>query len=74
MVAAIPNGLIIEWVYTTRIEPYKDPILPRDGMMECKTVPGLGLEISDEAFKKYSTPVESPIRRMNPRYQWPPYV
>jgi len=74
MVAAIPNGLIIEWVYTTRIEPYKDPILPRDGMMECKTVPGLGLEISDEAFKKYSTPAESPIRRMNPRYQWPPYV
>jgi L-alanine-DL-glutamate epimerase-like enolase superfamily enzyme len=74
MVAAIPNGLIIEWVYTTRIEPYKDPILPKDGMMECKTIPGLGLEINDEAFNKYSTPVESPVRRMNPRYQWPPYV
>ena len=77
LVAAIPNGLIIEWVYTTRIEPYKDPILPKDGMMECKTVPGLGLEINDEAFKKYSTPPESPVptvRRMNPRYQWPPYA
>jgi L-alanine-DL-glutamate epimerase-like enolase superfamily enzyme len=80
LVAAIPNGLIIEWMYALgarTAEVVENPILPKDGMMECKTVPGLGLEISDETFKKYSTPVESPIptvRKVNPRYQWPPYA
>jgi L-alanine-DL-glutamate epimerase-like enolase superfamily enzyme len=74
LTAAIPNGLIIEWVYTTRLEPYKDPILPKDGMMACKTVPGVGLEIREDAFATFRTPVAGPVQTMNPRYQWPPYA
>lgn len=74
LTAAIPNGLIVEWVYTTRLEPYQDPIVPQDGVMTCKTVPGTGLEIRADAVTAFRTPVEGPVRTMNPRYQWPPYA
>jgi len=78
LTAAIPNGLIVEWMYAlgARIaDLIKDPIVPKDGMMECKTVPGIGIEVSDEAVKKYSAkPAQIGGSRMNPRYQWPPYA
>ncbi len=74
LAAAIPNGLIVEWIYTTRVEPYKDPILPQDGVMACKTVPGVGLELRADAFTAFRTPVAGPVQTMNPRFQWPPYA
>ena len=73
--AAIPNGLIVEWIYPGSGQLLKDPIVPKDGMMECKTVPGIGIEISEEAVKKYGVkPAQIGVMKMNPRYQWPPYA
>jgi len=78
LTAAIPNGLIVEWMYALgarTAELVKEPIVPKDGMMECKDKPGIGIEISEEAVKKYSTkPTRMGVTRMNPRYQWPPYA
>jgi L-alanine-DL-glutamate epimerase-like enolase superfamily enzyme len=78
LTAAIPNGLIVEWMYALgarTAELVKEPIVPKDGIMECKDKPGLGIEISDEAVKKYSArPKKMGVTRMNPRYQWPPYA
>jgi len=78
LVAAIPNGLIVEWMYALgarTAELVNDPIVPKNGEMECKMVPGLGIEISDEAVKKYSAkPEKMGGQRVNPRYQWPPYA
>jgi L-alanine-DL-glutamate epimerase-like enolase superfamily enzyme len=85
LVAAIPNGLNVEWVYGVKgwkyglgariAELVKDPIVPKDGMMECKKVPGLGIEVSEEAAKTYSVPPKQMgVSKMNPRYQWPPYA
>lgn len=81
LVTAIPNGLIVEWggpfvvdwkygLGARIAEIVKDPIIPKNGIMECKAKPGLGIEISDEAIKKYSVkPAKKTVRRMNPRYQ-----
>jgi L-alanine-DL-glutamate epimerase-like enolase superfamily enzyme len=78
LVAVTPNGLIVEWMYALgarTADLIMDPIVPKDGMMECKTVPGIGLEISQEAVRKYSTkPTQPGVVVMNPRYQWPPYA
>jgi L-alanine-DL-glutamate epimerase-like enolase superfamily enzyme len=78
LVAATPNGLIVEWMYALgarTADLINDPIVPKDGMMECKTVPGIGIEISEEAVKKYSAkPAQLGVSVMNPRYQWPPYA
>ncbi len=78
LTAAVPNGLIVEYGYVTWegvAKLLKDPIVPKDGMMECKTVPGNGIEISEEAIKKYSSkPAKMGSSVMNPRYQWPPYA
>jgi hypothetical protein len=78
LVAAIPNGLIVEWMYgrQARIaELLRDPIVPQEGVMTCKTRPGVGLEFSDESFKKHGTqPKKKSVDKMNPRYQWPPYA
>jgi L-alanine-DL-glutamate epimerase-like enolase superfamily enzyme len=78
LVAAIPNGLIIEsFVHGRPGQTLKDPIVAKDGMMECKTIPGLGLEIRDDVFEKYSTPIEGAVesvRTMSPHLKWPPYA
>jgi len=78
LTASIPNGLIVECVYvwgSATAKLLKDPVVPKDGMMECKKVPGIGIEISEEAVKKYSArPKKMGVLTMNPRYQWPPYA
>jgi L-alanine-DL-glutamate epimerase-like enolase superfamily enzyme len=53
----------------------KDPIIPENGEMACKNVPGLGIEVRDEAFREHGVKPEGmSIASMNPRYQWPPYA
>ncbi len=77
LVAATPNGLIVEWMYALgarTADLIKDPIVPKDGMMECKTVSGLGIEISQEAVKYGAKPEKPGVVIINPRYQWPPYA
>jgi D-arabinonate dehydratase len=78
LTAAVPNGLIVEWMYglgAKTAELLKNPIKPMNGEMECKKEPGLGIEVSEEAVKKYSVkPTQPSVMRMNPRYQWPPYA
>jgi len=78
LTAAIPNGLIVEWMYALgarTAELVKNPIVPKNGEMECKNEPGLGIEISGEAVERCKTkPAQRSGLRMNPRYQWPPYA
>jgi L-alanine-DL-glutamate epimerase-like enolase superfamily enzyme len=78
LTAAIPNGLIVEWMEgfgAKSAEFVKNPIIPDKGEMKCKTIPGLGIEIDNEAIKKYSAkPSKMGTHTMNPRHQWPPYV
>ena len=78
LTAAIPNGLIVEWMYglgARNADLIKDPIVPENGEMACKNVPGLGIEIRDEAVREHGVKPEGmSIASMNPRYQWPPYA
>lgn len=78
LTAAIPNGLMVEWMegFGAKGSEYvKNPIIPKDGKMSCKNDYGLGIEINEEAVKKYSAkPAKMGTHKMNPRYQWPPYV
>jgi L-alanine-DL-glutamate epimerase-like enolase superfamily enzyme len=78
LTAAIPNGLIVEWMYALgarTAELMDNPIVPTNGEMECKMEPGLGIEISKEAIKKYSAkPNKMGAWQLNPRNQWPPYA
>jgi L-alanine-DL-glutamate epimerase-like enolase superfamily enzyme len=52
LVAAIPNGLIVEYMpWWDAI--YQEPPQVKDGYMEIPQVPGVGLELDQEALKKY---------------------
>jgi D-arabinonate dehydratase len=79
LTAAIPHGLNVEWIWPSGADPpaelLKDPIVPKDGMMECKTIPGIGVEFTDETVKKYSAkPTQTRVYTLNPHMQWPPYA
>ena len=52
LVAAIPNGLIVEYLPWVDVI-YQTPPQVRDGYMEISNMPGLGLELDPEALKKY---------------------
>ena len=52
VVAAIPNGLIVEYMPWWDVI-YKDPPKVRDGCFEIGDKPGLGLELDPEIIKKY---------------------
>lgn len=52
LVAAIPNGLIVEYMPWWDVI-YKEPPQVKDGYIEIPKVPGLGLELDSEALKKY---------------------
>jgi len=77
LTAATPNGLFVEYMpdSASRIAEFLvNPIIPKNGEMECSNRPGIGLEISEEAVKKYSVkPKMAGVLGLNPRYQWPPF-
>lgn len=52
LVAAIPNGLIVEYMPWWDVI-YQVPPQVKDGYMEIPKIPGLGLELDAEALKKY---------------------
>ncbi|MFC1966737.1 enolase C-terminal domain-like protein [Chloroflexota bacterium] len=52
LVAAIPNGLIIEYMPWWDVI-YQTPPQVKDGYMGITAVPGLGLEPDHEALKRY---------------------
>jgi len=77
LVAAIPNGLIVECIrgFVARKPLWRDPIIPKDGYVECIDKPGLGLEIDEAVVKEYrAKPVAlggfSTTRGSN----WPPFL
>ena len=78
LVAAIPNGLFVEYMpdLASRIvDLLMNPIIPENGVMECSDRPGIGLEISKEAIEKHSVePKEPKVFGINPRYRWPPFA
>jgi len=58
LLAAIPNGLIVEEYYTSEDEPikggiYKEILRPIDGFIYPPDRPGLGIEINEEAIDQY---------------------
>ena len=62
--AAVPNFLILEWqIYFHENDMYKeivtfegDDFLTKDGYIPLPDKPGLGVEINQEAMRKYATP------------------
>ncbi|HWX05602.1 MAG TPA: mandelate racemase/muconate lactonizing enzyme family protein [Bradyrhizobium sp.] len=52
LVAAIPNGLVVEYMpWTWRL--FDDPPMPVNGEMTVPTGPGLGLKFTKDLFEKY---------------------
>jgi galactonate dehydratase len=61
--AAVPNFLILEWqIYFHENEMFKEIVtfegsfLTKDGYIELRDVPGIGVEINEEGMRKYATP------------------
>lgn len=53
LVAAVPNGLIVEYMpWWDKI--YINPPEVKNGYLEIPQIPGLGLELDNEAIKKYA--------------------
>ncbi len=53
MVAAIPNGLIVEYMPWWEFL-YKEPLPLKDGCLKIPDKPGFGLELDSEVMKKYA--------------------
>ena len=52
LIAAIPNGLVVEYMpWTWRL--FDDPPMPVNGEMTVPTGPGLGLKFAKDLFEKY---------------------
>ena len=61
--ASVPNFLILEWqIYYHESDMYKEVVkfdgsfLTKDGYIELRNVPGIGVEINEEGMRKYATP------------------
>jgi len=53
LVAAIPNGFIMEYMpWWDKI--YANPYQVKDGFIEVRKEPGLGLELDPKAIKKFA--------------------
>ncbi len=57
LVAAIPNGLIVEY-YRDSVDPmwgksFKEHLVLKDGFLEPSNKPGFGIELNDKALKPY---------------------
>jgi L-alanine-DL-glutamate epimerase-like enolase superfamily enzyme len=62
LVAAVANGLVVEWFYPGQqvqkfiAELFDEPVEPKEtknGMMKVPQKPGLGLKINKKVFEKY---------------------
>jgi len=60
LVASIPNHFMLEWNMTWnhscpafKQDIVKEPIIPKNGYIEVPKRPGLGIELNEEAIKKY---------------------
>src|SRR5471030_1123436 len=52
LVAAVPNGLVVEYMpWTWRL--FDNPPMPANGEMTVPTAPGLGLKFAPDLFEKY---------------------
>jgi L-alanine-DL-glutamate epimerase-like enolase superfamily enzyme len=52
LIAAVPNGLVVEYMpWTWRL--FDDPPTPVNGEMTVPTGPGLGLKFTSDLFEKY---------------------
>ncbi len=52
LIAAIPNGLVVEYMpWTWRL--FENPPMPVNGEMTVPTAPGLGLKFAPDLFEKY---------------------
>ncbi|HEY5216342.1 MAG TPA: mandelate racemase/muconate lactonizing enzyme family protein [Pseudolabrys sp.] len=52
LIAAVPNGLVVEYMpWTWRL--FDDPPMPKNGEMTVPTGPGLGLKFAADLFEKY---------------------
>ena len=52
MIAACPNGLVVEYMpWTWRL--FEDPPMPVNGEIAVPTGPGLGLKFARDLFDKY---------------------
>lgn len=61
--ASVPNFLILEWqiyFHTNKmfeeIVTFEGPMLTKDGYIPLRDVPGIGVEIDEEAMRKYAVP------------------
>jgi len=55
LVAAAPNGLVVEYMPWTR-RLFENPPVPENGMMNVPKTPGLGLSFAADLFEIYSVP------------------
>jgi L-alanine-DL-glutamate epimerase-like enolase superfamily enzyme len=53
LIAAAPNGLVVEYMPWTR-RLFEDPQMPKRGEMTVPTAPGLGLKFAPGLFSKYA--------------------
>jgi L-alanine-DL-glutamate epimerase-like enolase superfamily enzyme len=84
LVAAVPNGLFVEWFRTSRTPVGErdsmivDPIGPANGEISPSIKPGFGLEIDEEVVMRLQgkpKPSEEETRFSTKRgWQWPPYL
>jgi L-talarate/galactarate dehydratase len=52
LIAAAPNGLVVEYMPWTRLL-FDNPPMPEKGMMTVPTAPGLGLKFAPDLFDKF---------------------
>jgi L-alanine-DL-glutamate epimerase-like enolase superfamily enzyme len=53
LIAAAPNGLVVEYMPWTRLL-FEDPQMPKNGEMMVPSAPGLGLKFARDLFSKYA--------------------
>jgi L-talarate/galactarate dehydratase len=53
LVAAAPNGLVVEYMpWTSRL--FENPPVPENGMLRAPEGPGLGLRFAPDLFERWS--------------------
>ena len=79
LVAAIPNGLFHEYIsawFVPMGQVFVDPIKPENGEISPSNKPGFGIELSEEAVKRFrekpsQEQLSHPVKQ---GWRWPPYL
>lgn len=83
LVAAVPNGLFVEWIQThnqatERESIFKDPVKPVNGEISPVNTPGFGIEIDEEVLEKLKAnpkpSIDEFVLGTKRGWQWPPYL